>query len=67
MKDRGLQSSYLKWLQTNADAAWQNRRSSDNLAWSRWLEPTPTNTPLYSWACSCSVVVMQVVPPEAKQ
>jgi predicted alpha-1,6-mannanase (GH76 family) len=67
MKDRGLQSSYQKWLQTNADTAWQNRRSSDNLAWSRWLEPTLVDKPLYSWACSSSVVIMQVVPPESKQ
>jgi len=64
MKARGLQASYQKWLQTNADAAWRNRRRSDNLAWSRWLEPTPADTPLFSWACSSSVVVMQVVPPE---
>jgi predicted alpha-1,6-mannanase (GH76 family) len=68
MKQRGLESSYQKWLQTNADAAWSNRRVGDNLAWSRWLEPTPdTNTPLYAWACSSSVVVMQVVPPQRER
>jgi len=26
MKDRGLQKSYLAWLQANADAAWKVRR-----------------------------------------
>ena len=63
MKDRGLQASYLKWLQANANAAWKNRRPGDNLAWSRWSQPTPDDQPLYSWACSCSVIILQVVPP----
>jgi predicted alpha-1,6-mannanase (GH76 family) len=62
MKDRGLQASYQKWLQANADAAWKCRRAGDNLAWSRWSQPTPEE-PLYSWACSSSVVILQVVPP----
>jgi hypothetical protein len=66
MKQRGLQSSYQKWLEANADAAWASRRASDNLAWSRWSEPTP-DIPLYAWACSSSVVIMQVVPPEKNQ
>ena len=62
MRDRGLQASYQKWLQANADAAWKCRRSGDGLAWSRWSQPTP-DEPLYSWACSSSVVIMQVVSP----
>ena len=63
MKDRGLQSSYLKWLQANAEAAWKCRRASDNLAWSRWSEPTPDDETLFAWACSSAVVILQVVPP----
>jgi predicted alpha-1,6-mannanase (GH76 family) len=62
MRDRGLQASYQKWLQANADAAWQSRRASDGLAWSRWSQPTP-DTPLHSWACSSSVIILHVVPP----
>ena len=62
MKDRSLQGCYQKWLQNNAEAAWEGRRQRDGLAWSRWSRPTP-NGPLNSWACSSSVVVMQVVPP----
>ena len=61
MKDRGLQKSYQAWLQANADAAWKVRRPADNLSWSRWSWPTPEG-PLNSWACSSSVVMMQVVP-----
>jgi predicted alpha-1,6-mannanase (GH76 family) len=63
MKDRGFQSRYQAWLQANADAAWQCRRAADNLAWSRWYLPTPADEPLYSWACSSSVVILQVTPP----
>ena len=62
MNDRGLQASYQKWLQANADAAWNGRRRGDNLAWSRWSYPTPDGL-LYSWACSSAVVIMHVVPP----
>jgi predicted alpha-1,6-mannanase (GH76 family) len=62
MRDRGLEASYQKWLQTNADAAWRLRRPSDNLSWSRWTQPTPDGL-LYAWGCSCSVVIMHVVPP----
>lgn len=63
MRDRGLQKQYLGWLQANADAAWKSRRASDNLAWSRWPLPT-LDGPLYSWACSSAVVILQVVPPD---
>ena len=61
MRDRGLQGEYLGWLQANADAAWKCRRKSDNLAWSIWSQRTPEET-LYSWPCSCAVVMMNVVP-----
>lgn len=64
MKARGLQSRYQSWLQNNADIAWENRRTSDNLSWSRWNHPTPEGL-LYSWSCSSSVVMLQVVPPNA--
>jgi len=62
MKERGLQKSYLRWLQANADAAWKMRRAADNLSWSRWSRPAPDG-PLNSWACSSSVVILQVVLP----
>jgi predicted alpha-1,6-mannanase (GH76 family) len=64
MKDRELQGTYLAWLQRNADAAWNVRRQSDNLSWCRWLEPTPPG-PRYSWGCSSSVVILQLVPPNS--
>lgn len=63
MKERGLQSAYEKWLQANADAAWNVRRPADNLSWPRWSESTPPGV-LDSWACSSAVVIMQVARPE---
>jgi predicted alpha-1,6-mannanase (GH76 family) len=62
MKDRGEQAAFEPWLQKNAEAAWQARRSSDNLSWCRWPEPTKEGT-RYSWGCSSAVVIMQVVRP----
>jgi predicted alpha-1,6-mannanase (GH76 family) len=63
MKDRGEQAAFEPWLQKNADAAWQARRSPDNLSWCRWPQPTPEGQ-RYSWGCSSAVVIMQVVPPQ---
>lgn len=61
MKARELEDRYLVWLQRNAQAAWNVRRQSDNVAWADWSQPTPA-TELYSWACSSAVVLLNVVP-----
>ena len=39
MNDRGEQGTFEPWLQRNAEAAWQARRSEDNLSWCRWPQP----------------------------
>jgi predicted alpha-1,6-mannanase (GH76 family) len=65
MKERGLQSRYEPWLQQNAEAAWNARRKSDDLVWSRWPAPTPDGA-LYSWACSSAVVMLHVIAPAEK-
>ena len=62
MKDRGEQATFESWLQKNAEAAWQARRSSDNLSWCHWPQPTPDGL-RYSWGCSSAVVMMQVARP----
>ncbi len=62
VKDRGEQAAFEPWLQKNAEAAWQSRRSSDNLSWCRWPQPTPEDG-RFSWGCSSAVVFLQVVPP----
>lgn len=62
MKDQKEEETFEPWLQKNADAAWQARRTSDNLSWCRW--PIPTADDLrFSWGCSNAVVIMQVVSP----
>ena len=62
MKDRGEQATFEPWLQKNAEAAWQARRTSDNLSNGQWPQPTPPGT-RYSWGCSSAVVIMQVTRP----
>jgi predicted alpha-1,6-mannanase (GH76 family) len=62
MKQRHVLPAYEPWLQANANAAWRCRRPADGLAWSRWAQPTPAG-PLYAWACSSAVVILQAVPP----
>ena len=65
MYERGLQSQYETWLQQNAEAAWNARRKSDDLIWSRWPTPTPKEM-LHSWACSSAVVMLHVIAPTEK-
>ena len=62
MRDHSLQSTYLGWLQENADTAWAVRRTSDDLSWCQWLRPTPDGI-LHSWDCIDSVVALQVTLP----
>lgn len=62
MTKRNLQDRYQSWLQANADAAWDNRRPNDNLSGAQLTQRTPPGL-LESWACSSSVVMMQVVLP----
>lgn len=63
MREQHLESAYLPWLQANALSAWSVRRASDNLSWCDWVQKTPTNatTELPSWACSASVMALQVL------
>ncbi len=61
-KDRGLWSNYYDWMEKNAEAALSCRRS-DNLSWDDWATATPSGT-LQSWACSDSVVMLNVIPPK---
>jgi predicted alpha-1,6-mannanase (GH76 family) len=65
MKDRGLQGSYLAWLQQNANAAWNVRRTSDNLSWCNWRSITPSGT-RYSFGCVNSAIALQVVPADGE-
>jgi hypothetical protein len=61
--NRGLQSTYLPWLQYNADVIVASRRPADSLCWEVWASPTGTTNNLSSWECFVSVLALQVVPP----
>ena len=62
MKDYNLENNYLAWLQFNANAAFQDRRSADDLSWCSWEYPTPAST-LDSWSCISSIIALMDVPP----
>jgi hypothetical protein len=62
IKSRGLQSLYEPWLQANAVAAW-NARRSDNLSWCQWPLPSPARTNFYSWDCISSYEALQAANP----
>lgn len=65
VRERGMENRYLTWLQDNADAAWLDRRPSDDLSWCQWLRPTSRTRVLHSWDCTPSleaVVLLGVTP-----
>ncbi len=62
VNDQNLWGDFYPWLKANADAAWNLRRTGDNLSWCNWTTATATGT-RYSNGCAGSVVALQVVPP----
>ena len=62
MMSRNLQSIYEPWLQANAAAAWNSRRT-DNLSWCQWPLPSPPGTDFYSWDCISSFEALQAADP----
>lgn len=60
VKDSG-HPEYAPWLLRNGDAAWSDRNAAD-LDWGLWGKRTPNDTPLSSWECSNSVVIIESVP-----
>ena len=63
MKNHNLQAIYEPWLQANATAAWNMRRTADNLSWCQWLQPSPAGTNFYAWDCISSFAALQAANP----
>jgi autotransporter-associated beta strand protein len=63
MRDSGLQAPYQAWLQNQANAAWNGRRTVDGLSWCQWPQQTPNGTNFYSYDCISSFEAMLAVPP----
>ena len=63
MRNHNLKSIYEPWLQTNAVAAWNVRRSYDSLSWCQWLSPAPAGTNFYAWDCISSYEILQAADP----
>ncbi len=62
MTDTGTQGTYDTWLYNNANTAW-NIQNGNGLSWCDWLSQTPASGN-YSWSCSDTVVILQVLPPQ---
>jgi predicted alpha-1,6-mannanase (GH76 family) len=60
--DNNLGSTYLPWLQYNANRAWANRRATDNISWNDWKNATPHKI-LEGAGAMATVQILQVVPP----
>jgi len=54
MRNHNSQNLYEPWLQANATAAWNMRRTADNLSWCQWRQASPVGTNFYSWDCISS-------------
>jgi len=63
VKDCGLENEFGPWLQRNAQAAWDVRRSTDHLSWCDWNQPTPVATNLLSWDCISSFEALLAAEP----
>jgi predicted alpha-1,6-mannanase (GH76 family) len=65
MKDHRRQADDQKWLEKNAVAAWNVRRTPDNLSWCQWRQPTPPERNLRSWDCISSLEALEFATPVA--
>ena len=61
-----LWTTYQPWLQANCQAAWNNRRTDDNITWNNFESPTPTSDVLAMETVS-SLIVQAVTQISAKQ
>ncbi len=53
----GGQTKFLPWMKTNADAAWKNRRTADNVMGNDWSSPAKAGIQSQSEASAVSVVL----------
>ena len=50
-------TEYVPWMQANADAAWGNRRSADNIMGNNWTVPTKAGIQSQTAASAAAVVI----------
>ncbi len=61
-RDNNLWDTYYDWLQSNAAAAWNLRRTDFNVTWNSWTAQTPSDD-CSSMECLSGAVVQQIMPP----
>ncbi|HEU5123945.1 MAG TPA: TIM-barrel domain-containing protein, partial [Verrucomicrobiae bacterium] len=60
-RDNNLWGLYQSWMSTNANAAWNARRTDLNITWNDWKTQTPTDN-CYSLECLSAAVIQQLLP-----
>ena len=60
-RDNGLWNTYYPWLENNANASWNVRRTDLNVTWNSWTTQTPEDD-CSSMECLSGAVVQQVLP-----
>ena len=61
-RDNNLWGLYYSGMATNANAAWNARRTDLNITWNAWASPTATDGSS-SMECLSAAVIQQVLPP----
>lgn len=62
VRDNNLWDTYYTWMRSNADAAWNARRTDKNVSWNKWQERTPSDNTVRAVECASAVVMLQVTP-----
>lgn len=62
VRDNRMWGTYLTWMQQNATAIWDNRRTDYNLTWNGWSQMTPNDNTMGTSKFASAVAWLQYTP-----
>ena len=62
VRDNRMWGTYLPWMQQNANAIWNNRRTDYNITWNGWDQTTSTDNTLATSKFASAVAWLQYTP-----
>ena len=62
VRDNRLWSTYYPWMQQNANALWNNRRTDRNITWNGWNQQTPIDNNMSTTNFVSAVAWLQFTP-----
>lgn len=62
VRDNRQWSTYLPWMQQNANAIWNNRRTDRNITWNGWDQITPSDNNMVTSKFASAVAWLQYTP-----